>query len=125
MSDRKDVWVVLESSGDDASAINSALLLEGSRIASGLGGALSALAVGWMCDELSFFEQYDLACLFHLQGEELTDYQSENHTWAISSFVRGARPPDCFCSHRPTGAANWRPALQPVWTRRQQSMFRP
>lgn len=89
MNREKDVIALLENCGEASEAMNVGLLLEGRRIAAGLGGCLHALSVG----DISAPTQSGLDGIFYLlKGELLSEYRASAFSWAIQEFLHHTSP---------------------------------
>jgi electron transfer flavoprotein alpha subunit len=88
MSVERDVVVFLETSGETKDEVNGGLLTEGYRLATGLGGHLSAIAVGVEEPDTGLLERCCVSRLYSLGGEELLDYSSEVFAWVTASAIR-------------------------------------
>jgi electron transfer flavoprotein alpha subunit len=82
MNETQDVVVFLESSGENRRDINEGLLTEGHRIATNLGGGLSAMIVGPLAEDVHLLERYGVATLYHVEGDGLLRYSVEDFAWA-------------------------------------------
>ncbi len=88
MNTEKDVVVFLESSGEKSVEINRGLLTEGNRIATGLGGSLSALIVGAFAEDQHILERFGASSLYQVGGAGLSQYSGEVFAWAAQEALR-------------------------------------
>ncbi len=87
MNGEKDVIAFLESSGENMEAVNRGLLTEGNRIASLLGGYLSATVVGGTAPSQELLEAHGVSSLYHIEGPGLSEYNCEAFVWAAKTAL--------------------------------------
>jgi electron transfer flavoprotein alpha subunit len=103
MNREQDVVVLLEISGEQRQEINEGLLSEGNRLAKGLGGSLSGLALDSLIESPHILETYGASTLYLLKGGLLSGYRCEVYASAIAGFFKTALPRLFLLAHSDMG----------------------
>ena len=88
MKREKDVIALLESSGERKGYINRGLLIEGNRIATILGGKLSALIIGNLPEDPAGLKECGACVLYQVGGKGFDSYSDEAFAWAANEALR-------------------------------------
>ncbi len=88
VSREKDVIVFLETSERNREEINRGLCAEGNRIASCLGGKLSAMTAGDSSSDYTWCSGYGIATLYAVEIANLSGYKCDAYGWASKEALK-------------------------------------